>query len=539
LTGASAPDTEPFKVRLQGTVIEAGTGLAVKGAEVRAAALEAKGGLILSSSLVSAAEPAFSDIDGNFELFVAGPGDYELRAQSEGYGSPGPEMDAYTPSIRALVKGGVRELRGLTIEIARPGTLAGRVLDEKTRAPLRGFSVFAAARSRRVMLDGEIGAATTTSDAEGGYQLTKLAPAPYRIRFEPPGEQRPAIAEGDVDLDETPPAEGYCTTWWPGVERRAQAGTQALESGQELDLGTIPALRCRSYTVAVRVTAPGCGDDDRMSVQLRPLDGRSGASAVLPCGASFHIKRLVVGDYELLFSTRAGGSGGRLRGMVAFTSIAKNMHLDATLTRGDRVCGVVKLPEPKRDGLDLSVLRVSISPPGGIRFPSDGAASVDGEGHFCKEGVGPWWNRIFLEALPTGMYVKQIRYNGAVIGMNWMPAPGALAHDLEITLAEGVARVEGTVMIGKSPVTDARVFLVRWPLEDANLRQQMRWMWTPSDGRFSFEGIAPGDYRLFASAREAAANWTPESVLAQLQVMKSMKVGNGETKNLTITTLAY
>lgn len=539
LSSATFAPPEPTTIRLQGTVTEAGTGLAVKGIEVRAATLEAKDGFVSVSSRASAAAPALSDVNGRFELFVDGPGEYELRAQGDGYGSPGPELDAFEPAIHVEVKRGAKELTGLSIAVSRPAAFSGRVIDEKTHAPLRGFSVFAAARSQRVMLDGEFGVASTTTDVEGGYRLTKLAPAPYRIRLEPPVDQRPAIAAGEVDLDEKPATEGYCTTWWPGVDQRGQAGTQGLVSGQELDLGSIPALRCRSFTVAVRVSAPECTTDDRMEVQLRALDGRSGATAALPCGTVFHISRVTPGDYQLLLSSSAGGSRGRLRGILTFTAIPKNMRLDVPLTRGDRTCGVVKFPESRREGVDFGPLRVRINPPGGIRFASDRAAGVDGEGQFCQDGVGPWEHRIFVEGLPAGMYVKQILCNGAAVGKTWTPVSVALAHNLEIALAEGVARVEGTVMNGKTPVADSRVFLARWPLEEGNLRDQLRWTWTSADGRFVFDSIAPGDYRVFASCREAAASWTAESAVAQLQIVKTIKVGDGEARTLRIGSLAY
>jgi hypothetical protein len=536
---AAQSDTETAKVPLRGTVIEAGTGLPAQGVEVQAAALEATNGVMLGSSRVTVGAPAVSDVNGRFEVLVDGPGQFELRAQGQGYGSPGPEMDGFEPSIRVEVKRGAKEVSGLSIEIARPAAFTGKVIDESTRAPLRGFSVFAAARSRRVMLDGELGGTSASSDAAGRFSLTNLTPAPYRIRVEPPAAMRPAIAEGEVELDDRPAAEGYCTTWWPGVDQRVQGGTQGLVSGQEIDLGSIPMARCRAYTVAVRVTGAGCAEGERMNVQLRPLDGRAGASSVVACGASIYVSRVIPGDYQLILSTSADGSRGRLRGLAAFTAIPKNMRLDVLLTGGDRVCGVVKPPESKKQDFDFGALRVRISAPGGLRFASDQAVGLDGEGRFCVDGVGPWENRIFVEGLTAGLYMKKIMYNGSPARKVWSPAPGALGHNLEIALAEGVARIEGTVMNGKVAVADARVFVARWPLEGASVREELRWIWTGADGRFAFDSIAPGDYRVFASPREAAAGWTPESVMAQLQVLKSIQVGDGESKSVAIGSLAY
>jgi hypothetical protein len=524
-------------VHLRGTVVEVGTNLPISGVEVKALTLESVGGLSLGANVggkVTTHNQARTAVDGRFDLEVPGPGEYHVEASHADYGAPGPEMDAYESGIFVRVKDEATAPDDLRIELARPATFTGRVLDRETRKPLAGFSVAAMARSRRVSFDADGFPTQSKSAADGRFRIEKLPPAPYRIRIVPPLDARATIHAGTLDLAEEKPATGYCPLWWPGTAEREQAGIQPLGSGQERDLGDILAERCPTFSVAVRVTATGCAPGLMVGVAFDRLNGGARVTATLPCGQDSFIRGVVPGEYELGASALPGPANGWLWGLLRLT-VTGQQRAELAFGPGLRMCGKVTGSEADMKRLAEAGARVFIRT-AGSGSASKQAVPVDAEGNFCDDTVAPGLLRIGFKGLPEGMYLSATEYNGSPVGASWWPSPGALVHTLKLTVASGEASIAGTVIDGKKPQPDVRIFLTRWPMPAEEFRSQVRQTWSSATGGYALTRLVPGDYRMVAVAADTSAYWTLNGLLARFQAAKTLQIGIGENKALDVNT---
>ena len=108
-----------------------------------------------------------TDFDGNFTLSGLPEGVIEIQVQSEGY-----------IEVRKEVRVGQRNLTGLVVELQRGASIAGRVVDAETGAPIAQVAINADRD------DGDGPGAWTQTDADGRYVLQGLAPGLYRVKAE-------------------------------------------------------------------------------------------------------------------------------------------------------------------------------------------------------------------------------------------------------------------------------------------------------------------------------------------------------------------
>jgi hypothetical protein len=512
-------------VPLRGQVVEAGTDRPIVGVEVK---VSGQSELDKKYNLRGRPHPPVrTGLDGSFSFFVDAPGEYDVEAQHPDYGPAGPAADGYTAGAHLELQRGQRsgEIR---IELARPGTFTGRVVDRETRKPLAGFAVLALARTRRVAFDVEIPIDRASTNADGRFRMAGLPPGPYRIRIDAPPGERSEIIPGRVNLDEEQPSTGYCELWWPAMDRRDQAAIQTLGTGQEMDLGEIPVDRCKAHTVAVRVLASGCAPGVPMDVTFERVNGERRASAVLACGESFFLRGVVEGEYNLYATVKPGLRNRRLLGQARLT-VADRLQTDLVVSPGLKVCGRIN-----REGREARI-DIRGTPD---RQPDKLPAQVDAEGAFCDDAVPPGLLRLRVLGLPKGTYLRDIEYNGGRVSPFWTPFPAAPHHTLILTVASGLARLEGTVTDGKKGQPDVRLFLTPWPVGPDEFRQQCRSALTSASGTYAFEDVAPGEYRLVAATADLTGFWTTVELLTRFQPAKTMQVGSGESKTLDISSWA-
>lgn len=526
--------TAASEIRLRGSVIERGVGLPVAGAVVAATSRDEQPGGITSGSGRAAGTPSETDANGRFELTVPGPGRYWLRAQRSGYGAPGPELDAFEPAVEVTASAGTESVEDLRIEMARQGSITGRVVDRENRKPVAGFQVAAGARSMRVSFDTEIPTRTATTDTDGRFRMAALPPASYRIRIEPPPALRAVIQTGSVDLDSEEPTSVPCTLWWPGVEERDRASVHNLKSGQQTDLGDFVAEQCKGYSVAVRVSATACAPGSFMTAALVGVHSRQGIHAQIPCGKPFFLRRVVPGQYELVTYVRSRVASGRLLGTTTVT-VQGNTSVELTMGPPMRVCGQIVMAEDAGRGINFEGLRVDIRGTPHLSNAEKETAVVDAEGNFCDGDVGPGPQRTWVRGLPEGVYVQATEYNASRAGRMWMPASGAIQHHLRLTLGRRPSRVEGEVTNGKRLQAGGRVFLIPWPAKLEEVRSEVRFTTTTEQGRYSFDGLPAGEYRMLAAEAELTALWTVQDLAVHLQTGKSLKLGSGEVKTVDLS----
>jgi hypothetical protein len=150
-------------------------------------------------------------------------------------------------------------------------------------------------------------------------------------------------------------------------------------------------------------------------------------------------------------------------------------------------------------GSSVGSFQVSLSPKnitlffGGI--PSD---TVKPDGSFLLHNVFEDEYEVNVEGLPGNYFLKSARWEGVDALTSGVRIDSTPAHSLlDILVSPDGARIDGVVSKGEQPFQGASVTLVPDPPHRGEKRR-FEAASTDQFGHFVLQGIAPGDYKLFA-----------------------------------------
>lgn len=149
---------------------------------------------------------------------------------------------------------------------------------------------------------------------------------------------------------------------------------------------------------------------------------------------------------------------------------------------------------------------------------------------------GPF--RIELEGLPAGAFVKSALYGKKdALGVLDL-AFNSGEEKLAIVIGVAGARVSGAVRDENGKALDGTVILVPDPPQPQKT-SLYRLAETGENGRFLFEGVPPGKYRLYAWEEfETGAQFDPEVTLPLQARSVAIEVTEGERKEVTLPRIA-
>jgi hypothetical protein len=126
-------------------------------------------------------------------------------------------------------------------------------------------------------------------------------------------------------------------------------------------------------------------------------------------------------------------------------------------------------------------------------------ATPDAEGTFSLKDMPPDRHLVAVTGLPDRAYVKSIQLGGQeTIDSGLDLTDMQTVPPLDILISPNGATVEGTVSLDHyKPAPDAWVCLVPDPARP-ELTYRIKSATAGGDGRFTFAGVAPGEYRLYA-----------------------------------------
>jgi hypothetical protein len=157
--------------------------------------------------------------------------------------------------------------------------------------------------------------------------------------------------------------------------------------------------------------------------------------------------------------------------------------------------------------------RVTVSGPGSLTleqigvtlFPIDEDGQLGGHGRVKKDGTfeitsvkdGNYAVRVW--GLEHDWYVESVRFGGDnILEKGLQVEKGAGGGRLEVVVGSASAQVEGSVNDGSQAMIGAHVRITPEPETPYN-RFRSRSAKTDQAGHFSMTGLAPGEYRMFAS----------------------------------------
>jgi hypothetical protein len=507
IASAQNSASPPDKCAIAGTVIDAVSGLPLKGASVRLAVSVGPN----ESAPASASISAISDLNGRFLLEGLSAGRYLVLATHDGYVKVDPR---FGERGKWLLLAPGQHMSDIVVRLLPYGVIAGHITDEAGK-PVRGITVQALRssylRGRRELHD--VGHAVT-SDA-GEYRIMGLAPGKYCIYAKPPASLKPKPASN----------KAYVPLYYASANDRAHAISLVLRAGDELagiDVSLVPVrtVHIRGEVVNARTSSPSKGAE----VTLLSDQGETifSPGKNFPAGA-FEFEGVPRGSYVVV--AQQPSTPQERRTIWGWTAVevkdADLDHVEVAVAPGIDVSGRIQMESKIAEELSKSITSIvgKLDPLGGQALanltPDIDVASIKSDGTFIFREVPQGSYSVSFFLVPAGFCLTS---SGAddVFETGITVTRGHFPPALELVLNSGAGRIDGTVESEDHPIPAAVIALI----PDGKQRGQpnkYRQALSDQSGRFAVKNIAPGDYTLFAWEQiERGAYFDPE-FLAQYE----------------------
>jgi len=520
---------------------------AVQGVVVRWTSSEpvAKASVELQSTSANDKAPFVTTSDGSGAFAFRGvqPGTYRLFATRAGYvtaeyGQRRPGGAGMTLTIPAA--------QSVTVQLTMSptGVIAGRVVD-RSGQPLGNADVQAFRSSysdgRRVLTRVQ---ATETNDL-GEYRLFDLAPGRYYVGASHPdsgdmtkmlrlagmsvGPQGFTRATGDnaglpgsafLRMGNRMQTPVRSTVYYPGTIDEQSASP--LEVGPASEIGSIEIVvdDAAMQHVRGRVISEATGEPARsakvqalspsgVSAVATPGEGLFGLADVDSDNGTFDV--MLAPGSHLLVAT-VGNLVGRVPIQVGYADVD---NVTIGLSAGFNVTGRLLIEGRPPTEAEMAPFVISLLPdppivrefaPYSVPVGSGSLTLAAGRGDFRVSvspllALGPPRPGPPPKALPPtleGAYVKSIQLGGVDILNERLHLEQPTDAQLVITIGTSPGSLDGSVAnAARQPVPNATVALLP-DVERRNRFDLMRSTETDLSGRFRFDRLPPGDYRLFA-----------------------------------------
>ena len=497
---AAAPNADDSCV-IRGVVIKAGTGEPLHKATVEAHPADGK-------RVNDQAQGGFAETDamGRFELSGLAPGQYYLSAVRNGYvrqqyGQRTPEGAGAVVTLSAGQK-----LPDITFQMIPAAVIYGHVLDEDGE-PVVYAQVMA---MHYVYVNGQRqlgGSMSGQTNDLGEFRIFGLSPGQYFVQAMV-RSSRPENARSK---------QGYVPVYYPGVSDAAHAAPITLRGGDEFSGVEISLQPVRTLVVRGNVINSGCGTTTQGAMvflrEQNPALNASGQYTIRPANAQgvFEFPSVTPGAYYLYAMLNEEGRQcfGRQTLEVGDADVDS---VTVAVTPGVEIKGRVQVDGQSES--NVGSLFVSLSPK--TPFMPFGSARSDptkADGSFSLKNASDGDYELNVGNLPDYCFVKSARLDGvdvlaAGVTVDTKQAPGSL----DIVISANGAYVDGVVSKDEQTVQGATVAIVPDPPHRGD-RRLYKSTTTDQNGHFTLQGLAPGDYKVFAWEKVEPGAYTSSDFL--------------------------
>jgi hypothetical protein len=465
--------------------------------------------------------------DGSFRFDNLAKGKYGLSARRHGFSEQSYRQHEFFSTAIAVGPGQLSE--DLTFPLAPDASISGTVTDEQNEAVPGG-----AVQLFRSGVEGGVEAVRmqdqTTLDDEGHYRFSHLSPGKYYVvvSARPWYSQyvsQPAVSfSGDGTEPESAPAAAvpadidvaYPTTYYAGASDPDQASAIDLQPGSrataDVTLTPVPGLHLRVRTGSGSTNA-GVNFTQRV---FDRFDANVQASVNQRTPGLLEVTGLPPGRFVMNVSSFDGKQWVNRNQIL---DVASDAEIDATESRSS----------PVVINGSLQIAGSSPSHQAYIRFLNreTGDAFGDrvtsqGEFHLEHDLMTPGSYQVVVFNVPDHV-VAGLSASGAKTIGHTLQLAGGESVRLSVLLTNGLGRIDGTVMDGDKPVSEAMVVLVPQDLEH-NLTLVRRDQ-SDSDGTFTLREVVPGRYTVIAVENGWGLRWADPTVLKPF-------LAHGETANI-------
>src|SRR3974390_1339184 len=502
---AQAPSTSqkaPRTYTISGTVVSAATGTPLAQARVT----------LTDTNNSRNAASLLTGEEGRFTFPRLGPGKSCLQGSRRGYLTSGYQQHEQFWS--AIVTGDELESENLVLRLMPAAVLSGKVLDE-TGEPVRGAEIKLYMEEHANGMTRVMPAGNTQTNDLGVFEFFALSPGKYfaAVSARPwyavhppsaaPGNtgSSPVLVDKSLDV-------AYPMTYYGGTTSSEEASPILIKGGDreeiEISLAPVESLHLlfhipeegQQQAFQVPVLEKHVFD----SVDYIPVQGVNpispGVMELTGVPAGKYTVRLPAGQGQAAKFTEADirNDGQELETNKAES--AASMSLTVHFPNGG--------PVPKQLALGLQDDRGQIA--------AFSPVSTDGQATFEDLAAGSY--RIIAARTPEKAYAvgRILAENGQAAGPNVNVSEGAELQ-LNVTLIEGVASVEGFVKRGDKPASGIMVVLI--PASPELQQDLFRRDQSDTDGSFSLPDIIPGTYTVTAIEDAWDFDWSQPSRLSR------------------------
>lgn len=481
---------------IEGTVVQAKSGSPIAGADVT---IYPRDGLEGPPLVVS------SDAKGRFLALDLPCGKYSVSATAAAFiGIDYGQLGAGTAPVLLLTGG--EATKGVDFRLVASGVISGSVFGQegepRVGGEVRALKASYGPAGRRFVMAGR-----SSTDDRGAYRIYGIAPGQYYLSFRGPD---PASYRTVRRPKDAPPDERYIPTYYPSGDALTDAVSVNVSDGEETSGIDIVARRSKAFHIRGSLSAGCTVSGVQLEIEGSGTGGYHGGEVGLGPGRQFDFQGAVPGSYIV---HTAGSNMGKYCSAIREVDVVDG-DIDGVIlapTSGIDLQGHVRIEGTTT--LDFTRLAVLLDPQS---FTTRGwpPARVDPSGAFVVHGLEPSDYRVELLGLPPDFYVKGISLGTKAVAdyladFRYTATP----ESLDILISPNGARIGGVVKDDSgNAVSESLVALV----PDVT-RRQLKYLFKETradkNGVFSFHGVQPGEYKVFAWRNIESWSYEDPSVL--------------------------
>jgi hypothetical protein len=510
--------------------------------------------------------PVFTGSDGTFVINNIPPGQYRLHATLNGFARQEyGEHSVRGAGIVVPLQAG-QAMKDVVFRLTPSGTITGRVLDSAGE-PAVGVIVQSMVPAYTANGKSMLGTVSyVRTDDLGQYRLHSLTPGPFYVSALTPSafvqfildaqagvaasasnQNNRGVADAAAGFFESFLGTGtnnafqpdLALTYYPGTTNRLKAVPIEVSPGMDIHANDLRMVAEKSYRVRGRVLDSTNRSPLRATVQMT-LNQAYGVGINLSAKydantGNFEFPHVPPGEHFLVVvAPSVAGPTGVAKETVMVSSDVDNIVL--TARPGQPVKGKVSLDDGKPLGELLGVFRMQVGliPASETVVNVGQPASVMTDGSFTLENVSPGEYRVAMASLPVNDYIKKARLGQTDLLETNAAIQSGSSGSLEIVIGRNGGQIIGTLVDKNSkPVANTQVLLI--PDRHRDWRELFKGRTTDQAGKFTIQGIPPGDYKIFAWEDIQPFAFTDLEVLRQYEAQaKAVKIAEQSKETIEV-----
>ena len=441
-----------------------------------------------------------TDAEGRFAFPNILPSDYRVSVRKDGYAEEGPFLPtgASVPRGTQVILQPNENVRSLEFKLRRESLITGRVLSSSGQ-PVAGVEVqlvsqaFDATGRKTYGLSSAAG----TND-RGEFRLNGVFSGEYYLRA---GVSEILRSTGEIGQPDSSVASSHLPTFYRSADSLSQATSLDVNSVSER-AGIDIVLKRRS-SMRYKITGelvdgrPAAARLGNPQYSFKPKDseGRAVTRVFSPnADGTFEIQDVDPGEYVLTAQVQDPAvrplSGATAAFHTLYTSVVvqvvSNDVSNVRLTIAPvSLEGSLKMEDGAtvKDSVQVRLRKYDGN------SPSPAPVRPDGTFTFMDLGIGNEY-ALSLSGLDPDMYIKEARLDAVDLRYQPLPVANTVMQPVEVVIGTKGGRLDGTVSKAGAVVAIIPEHRYRTDL--------FKSMTADAQGRFSFRGIPPGDYKVLA-----------------------------------------